>query len=97
MLGAKQNDARHDIIEISRTERAGESRLRFFVIADANQIDIAVAVDLAAGEKEHVDAALAGAVKQFARAVGEESVRAAAEQRHVVRGQVEKIGALARQ
>ena len=43
-----------------------------------DQIDVAVAVDLPAGQKEHVDAALAGAVEQFARAVGEEIVLAAA-------------------
>ena len=45
------------------------------VVADADEIDVALAVDLAAGQKEHVDAALPGAVEQFARAVGEEGVR----------------------
>src|SRR5215470_14993064 len=83
MLGTKQNDARHDIIQVCRAERARKPRFGFIVIADADQIDIAFAVDLAAGEKEHVDAPLAGAVEQFARAVGEEGVRAAAEQRNV--------------
>src|ERR1700728_2565985 len=53
------------------------------VVADADQIDVAFAVDLATGEKELVDAALAGAVEQFARAVGEKSMGAAAEQRDV--------------
>ena len=53
------------------------------VLADLDQIDVALAVDLSAGEEEHVDAALAGAVEQFARAVGPESVLAAAQQRHV--------------
>jgi hypothetical protein len=50
------------------------------VVADADEIDVARAVDLAAGKKEHVDAALAGAVEQLAPAVGEEHVFAAAEQ-----------------
>src|SRR6516162_1260306 len=97
MLGAKQNDARHDIIKIGRAERAGESSLRFFVFADADEIDIAFAVDLAAGEEEHVDAALTGAVEQFARAIGEESMRPAAEQRNVGSTQILKICAFTRQ
>ena len=53
------------------------------VVADADEVDVALAVDLAAGQKEHVDAALAGAVEQLARAVGEEGVRAALQQRDV--------------
>jgi len=51
-----------------RTEEAGATDLLrrvahapVIVIADADQIDIAVAVDLPAGQEEHVDAALAGA------------------------------------
>ena len=51
------------------------------------------AVDLPAGEKEHVDAALAGAIEQFAAAVGEEALAAAAEQRDVGPA----VAALARQ
>src|SRR4029077_2121351 len=51
-------------------------------VADIDEIDIALAVDLATGQKEYVDAALAGAIKQFARAVGKERVRAAAKKRH---------------
>ncbi len=83
MLDPEQDHFRHDVIQIGRAERAGKARLRLVVVADADQIDVALAVDLAAGEKEHVDAALAGAVEQFARAVGEEGVGAAAEQRDV--------------
>src|ERR1041385_1903418 len=52
-------------------------------LADADEIDVAFAVDLAARQEEHVDAALAGAVEQFAAAVGEEGVFGAAEQRDV--------------
>ena len=42
-----------------------------------------LAVDLPAGEEEHVDPPLAGAVEQFAGAVGPEIVLAALQQRHV--------------
>ena len=83
MLGAEQDHLRHHVIEIGRAERAGEARRRLVVVADADEVDVAFAVDLAAGEEEHVDAALAGAVEQLAPAVGEEGVPPAAEQRHV--------------
>src|ERR1700674_185740 len=53
------------------------------IVADADEVDVPLPVDLSAGEKEHVDAALAGAIEQFASAVGEEGVRPAAEQRYV--------------
>ena len=66
----------------SRTSRES-ARSACSWIADADQVDVAFAVDLAAGEEEHVDAALAGAVEQLAPAVGEEGVLRAAEQRHV--------------
>src|SRR6266566_3685588 len=82
MFDSEKNDARHDIIKVSRAERAGEADLRPLIVADIDEIDIAFAVDLDAGQKEYVDAALAGAVEQFACAVGKERVRAAAEQRH---------------
>ncbi len=83
VLEAEQDHLRHDVIEVSRAERAGKARLGVVVIADADEIDVAFAVDLSAGQKEHIDAALAGAVEQFARAVGEKGVSAAAEQRDV--------------
>ncbi len=44
------------------------------VVADADEVDVARAVDLAAREKEYVDTALAGTVEQFAPAVGEEAL-----------------------
>ena len=83
VLEAKQDHLRHDVIEIAGAERAGETHAWAFVVADADQIDVAFAVDLAAREEEHIDTALAGAVEQLAPAVGEEHVAAAAEQRHV--------------
>ena len=48
-----------------------------------DEIDVALAVDFAAGQEEHVDAALAGAVEQFAPAIGEEIVLAALQQRDI--------------
>ena len=51
------------------------------VVADADEVDVALAVDLSAREEEHVDAALAGAVEQLAPAIGEEALPAAAQQR----------------
>src|SRR5262245_27831380 len=51
------------------------------LLAYANDVDVARAVDLSAREEEHVDAALTGAVEQLAPAVGEEALPAAAQQR----------------
>ncbi len=50
------------------------------VVAGAHKVDVALAVDLPAGEKKYVDAALAGAIEQFARAIGEEIVLPALQQ-----------------
>src|SRR5207302_9988611 len=97
MFDAEQNDARNDIIKVSRTERARETNLGPLIVADADQIDIAFAVDLSAGQKKDVDAALAGAVKQFARAIGEDRVRAAAKKRHERFARIMQIGAFARE
>src|SRR5262249_20645314 len=83
VLGAKQDDLGHDVIEMRRAERAGEAHLRMVMLADADQVDVALAVDLAARKEEHVDAPLAGAVEQLAPAVGEEVVLAALQQRYV--------------
>src|SRR5664279_2030096 len=83
MLDPEQDHLGHHVIEIGRAERAGEAHLRMIVVAGRYQIDVALAVDLPAGEEEHIDAALPGAVEQFARAVGEEIMLAALQQRHV--------------
>src|SRR5204863_5426420 len=81
VLQAEQNHFRHDIIQVGRAERAGKARLGLVVIADADEIDVARAIDLPAREEKHVDAALAGAVEQFAPTVGEDIVPPAAKQR----------------
>ena len=53
------------------------------VVADADEVDVARPVDLAAREEEGVDAALPGAVEQLAPAVGEEALPPAPQQLHV--------------
>jgi putative tricarboxylic transport membrane protein len=83
VLDAEQDYLRHHVVEVAGAERAGEAHARLIVVADADQIDVALSVDLAAGKKEHIDATLTGAIEQFAPAIGEEHVAAAAEQRHV--------------
>jgi hypothetical protein len=71
MLGAEQDHPRHNIVEIRRAEGPGKPRLWLLVGADADEIDVTLAVDLPPGEEERVDTALAGAIEQFAPAVGE--------------------------
>ena len=93
VLEPEQDHLGHDVVQVGRAERAGEAHLRVLVVADADEVDVALAVDLPAREEEHVDAALAGAVEQLAPAVGEEVLPAAAEQRHVRPA----VAALARQ
>src|SRR5271169_9369 len=83
MLDAKQDHLRHDVVEIGRAERAGKARLRMIVIADADEVDIAFAVDLTTRKEKDIDASLPRTVEQFARAVSEEGVIAAAKERHV--------------
>src|SRR6266436_1021885 len=83
MLRAKQHDLGHHVIEIGRPERATEAHARLFIVADAHEVDVAGAIDLAPGQKEYVDATLARTVEQLAPAVGEEVVLAALKQRHI--------------
>src|SRR5258707_9081117 len=63
--------------------RAGTAHLRLVVVADADQVYTAAAIELAARQEDHVDAALPGAIEQLAAAVGEEVVLAALQQRHI--------------
>ena len=51
MLDAEQDHLRHHVIEIAGAERAGKTHVRLRVVADADQIDVAFAVDLAAERK----------------------------------------------
>src|SRR5690606_16369313 len=72
VLDAEQDHLRHDVVEIAGAERAGKAYLRMRIVAGRNEIDVALAVDLPAREKEHIDAALPRAIEQLARAVGKE-------------------------
>src|SRR5205823_1800052 len=78
VLEAEQDHLGHDVVEIGRAEGAGKTYHRARVVADADEIDVALAVDLSAREKKHVDTALAGAVEEFASAIGEEVLLPAA-------------------
>src|SRR5262245_36774437 len=81
VLEPEQDHLGHDVIEVRRAERAWKAHRRMRVVADADEVDVARAVDLSAREEEHVDAALAGGVEQLAPAIGEEALPAAAQQR----------------
>src|ERR1700730_9019278 len=81
VLEAEQDHLGHDVIEVRGAERARKANGRVRVVADADEVDVALAVDLSAREEEHVDAALAGAIEQLASAVGEEALPATAQQR----------------
>src|SRR5438128_1566838 len=81
VLEPEQDHLGHDVIEVRGAERARKANRRVRVVADADEVDVALAVDLSAREEEHVDAALAGAVEQLAPAVGEEALPATAHPR----------------
>src|SRR5690606_9569624 len=83
MLGTEEDDTRHDVVEVGGAEVAGEADLRLRVVADRDEVDVRLAVDLPAREEEDVDPALAGAVEELAPAVGEEIVRGARQERGV--------------
>src|SRR5215475_5219915 len=83
VLEPEQDHLGHDVVEVRRAERAGKAHPRARVVADGDQVDVARAVDLSAGEEEHVDTALAGAVEEFAPAIGEETMSPAAQERYV--------------
>src|SRR5262249_23450621 len=70
MLCSEEDDARHDEVEIGRTKGAWEAHFGALIVADRNEIDVARAVDLRAGQKEHVDAALACGIEELTSAVG---------------------------
>src|SRR5215472_9053728 len=93
VLEPEQDHLGHDVIEVGGTERARKTHRRVRVVADADEVDVALAVDLSAREEEHVDAALPGTVEQLAPAVGEEALPAAAQQRDLRPA----VAALARQ
>src|SRR5215469_9405749 len=59
---AEQYDFRDQEIEIGRAERARKAHAGLRRIADADEIDVGSAVDLAATKKEGVNTAFGGAV-----------------------------------
>src|SRR5450759_918378 len=91
MFLAKQDYPRHDIIEERRTERTRPAGAALRIIAGPYQIDIGLAVDLAAAQKKRVDAALGGAIEQLDRAVGEKIVLARAEHNDADLGQPARL------
>src|SRR3546814_16747213 len=80
MLLAEQDHPRHQVIEIARAERARPAHigLRIFA-AGTDQVDIGMAVDLAAAKKESIEPSLPCKVEQLDAAVAEEIVPDAAE------------------
>src|SRR5262249_25323457 len=93
VLEPDQDHLGHDVIEIRRAERAWKAHRRVRVVADAEEGDVALAVDLRAPGEEHDDATLGRAAEQLAPAVGEEALPAAAQQRDLRPA----VAALARQ
>ena len=85
MLLAKQDHARHDKIHEARTERSRPADVITRIIAAADEVDVALAVDLTTPEKERVDAPLRGAIEKLDAAVGEEIVLLRAENRDAQR------------
>lgn len=71
VLLAEPDRARHHHVHERRAEAAGEARGPARPGADPNQVDVGLAIDLAAAEEEQVNPLLAGQVEQLARALGE--------------------------
>src|SRR4051794_17883702 len=72
MLFAKQDHPRHDEIHEARAEGTGPAHVIARIVAAADEIDIALSIDLAAAEKERVDTPLRGAIEKLDAAIGEE-------------------------
>ncbi len=81
MLQAEQDDARHEVIEIGRAEGARPAHRAPRIAANPHQVQVGLAVDLAAAQEEGVDPALGGAVEQLLAAIGENIVALAAQDR----------------
>jgi hypothetical protein len=60
---AKQDDARHQKVQIGRAERTRPANSATRVVAGSDQIDISLAVDLAAAQEKRIDASLCGKVE----------------------------------
>src|SRR5947209_3157803 len=81
VLLTKQDHARDDEIHEARAERTRPAHLAPRIVAAADEVDVALPVDLAAAEKERVDASLRGAIEKFDATIGEEVVLFRAEDR----------------
>ena len=66
-------------VKIGGSETSGKTRVGPWVGTRTNQIDISLAVDLAAAHEKNIDAALGRAVEQFGPAVIEKAVLVRAE------------------
>ena len=71
VLLAEKDHARHQKVQIGRTKAAGPAHIAVRVLAGADQVDVGLSVDLAAAEKERLDAALCRHVEQLDAAAGE--------------------------
>src|SRR5690606_10226624 len=71
MLLAKQDYARHGEIHVSRSVGPGKAPGEPGILSQAHEVDVGRSVDLHATQEEGIDPALAGAVEQLTRAIGE--------------------------
>ncbi len=83
MFLPEQDDARHQEIEVGRTERAGPADLRLRIITNADQVDVRLTVDLATAEEEGIKTPLRRPVEQFHAAIGHQVVHPAAQHVHL--------------
>src|SRR5438105_4254423 len=74
VLLAEQDHARHNEIHEARAERTRPAHVIPRIIAAADEIDIALSINLPATEKERVDAALCGAIKELDTTIGKKIV-----------------------
>src|SRR5882757_3897908 len=79
MLLAEQDRAAGEVHE-RRAERAGKA-----APFRAHEVDVGLAVDLRAAQKEIIDAALSGEVEELARALGKRIALALVQARHADR------------
>jgi hypothetical protein len=85
VLLAKQDDARHQEVQVRRAERTRPAHRRNRIVAGAHQIDVGLAVDLPAAEEERVDPALRGQVEELDAAAREKIVFLRTEHGHAHR------------
>ena len=81
MLFAKEDRARHHRVQVGGAERAWKAPA-----FGAHEIDIGLAIDLRAAEKENVDSSLPREVEEFARAFAERIAAAPMQPRNAQAG-----------